>query len=223
MRKVDSRSEEAIKDKKKDFESYILTRSEYYKESFYSCFFNKDDRYYEVSGIYLGVPLINLMGYEVGVEVGVSHGHSTITMLDLCKSIKKLYCIDSYKPYKDYYSEDYYVDQYEINIVKNLALKKITNADEENKITFYEEDSDVSVERFGDDEVDFVFLDAHLDSEHIKKDLRKWYPKVRSGGMLIIHDTVYPTVKEEIDEFVKYVNFSGKRCDVQSLCALLKE
>jgi tRNA A58 N-methylase Trm61 len=144
-------------------------------------------------------------------------------MLDLCKSIKKLYCIDSYQPYKDYYSEDYYVDQYEINIVKNLALKKITNADSENIVTFYEEDSNISVDRFEDGQVDFVFLDAHLDAEHIRNDLRKWYPKVRSGGMLMIHDTIFPTVKEEIDIFLESIKFDGNRCDVINFSALLKK
>lgn len=174
------------------------------------------------SAVFPSLHILNLMKYEVGVEVGVSLASSTCTILEFCESLKTLHCIDRYTPYIDYYSENYEVDKFEINIIKNIAFKNITQHRNKHKVKFYEEDSDITVEKFKDGELDFVFLDAHLNAEHIRKDLEKWYPKVRSGGLIMVHDTIFPTVPTEIKEYLESIDFKGSHSNIQNLCCILK-
>ena len=213
--------EQRIKDKETNFNRYITTRSEAFSQSYLESFIPNQNSY-KLSAIYGAIQLINLKGYERGIEIGVSFADSTITLLEYCEKLKTLYSVDKYESYIDYYTENFYVDEYEINIIKNLAFKRLAGCHSRHKLIFYEEDSDITVDRFQDKELDFVFLDAHLNAEHIKNDLEKWYPKVRSGGLVIIHDTQYPSVTKEIKNFIKNVNFSGEYSNVIDLCCLLK-
>lgn len=219
--KKDILAEKKIEYKEKNFDTYIQLRSNHIARAYCDCF-SSDISSYKTSAIFAAIQVINLMGYEKGIEIGVSVGDSTITLLDLCKKLKTLYCVDNYKPYVDYYTENFKVDEYEINIVKNLAFKKIYNSVDSHKIIFFEEDSDITVDRFQDEELDFAFLDAHLNAEHIKNDLEKWYPKVRPGGLVIIHDTHFESVLEEINNFTKNINFDGEFSNMLDLCCLLK-
>jgi hypothetical protein len=219
--KKDYLAEKKILEKEKDFDRYIRERSEVFSDWYYNCF-SIDIHYYVQSAVYPAIHLIDLMGYTTGAEIGVSHGQSTITLIEKCEKLKTLYCVDNYKPYQDYYTENFCVDKYEIAVIKNLALKKIYNSKNSNKVVFYEEDSDISVERFKNGELDFVLLDAHLNAEQIRNDLEKWYPKVRSGGLVMIHDTNFPTVLEEIKMFLDKIEFNGKSSNIIDLCCLLK-
>jgi predicted O-methyltransferase YrrM len=222
MKKVDQKCEKEINVFKNNFMDFIDLRSEFISRLYQSCY-EFDKELYMVNAIYPAIHMINLMGYENGVEIGVSGGNSTITLLDLCNNLKTLYCIDNYKPYRDYYTSNFYVDKYETEIIKNLFLKKLNSNPHKNKVIFYEEDSDNCLNKFENSQLDFVFLDAHLDSEHIRNDLKKWYPKVRSGGLLLIHDTQYSTVEDEILEFIKRVDVDVKYSNVLNLCCLLKK
>lgn len=178
--------------------------------------------FFRNSAISSAIHIINLMNYRVGVELGISYAHSTVTMLTHCDQLEKLYAIDCYKPYEDYYTANAEVDRYEIEIIKNIALKTLSSTKNKEKLSLIIEDSDLVVDKFDDGELDFAFLDAHLNSEHIKKDLQKWYPKVKKGGMVAIHDTGYQTVLEEVEIFMEKNNFSGKFSNYDNLVCLIK-
>lgn len=207
--KIDQVSETHIQIYNEDEQRFLINRADSIAEMIYSAQM-KEPTFYRRSAISSIVQTINLMKYETCVEVGVSHGHSTVTLLDCCPHIKTLYSIDFYQPYIDYYTSNYEVDTYECNIMKNIALRLINSSPNKHKLKFYEEDSNISVERFKDNELDFVFLDAHLNSEHIKNDLEKWYPKVKSGGLVAIHDANFETVVEEIELYMDRINFTGR-------------
>lgn len=219
--KKDRVAEQGIQTKEQNFNNYIRRRSTAISDWYYDCF-NIDSTCYKSAAVFGAVQIINLMGYQKGIEIGVSSGHSTITLLETCENLKTLYCVDNYKPYVDYYTENFYVDEYEINIIKNLAFKKIYSSRNKHKVVFYEEDSDLSVNRFEDGELDFAFLDAHLNAEQVKNDLEKWYPKIKNGGLLMIHDTHFPSVLDEIKDFIKTINFDGQFSNVVDLCCLIK-
>jgi hypothetical protein len=62
--------------------------------------------------------------------------------------------------------------------------------------------------RIPDRSLDFVYIDARHDYESVKEDVRAWYPKVKSGGIIAGHDYVdglLPQgdfgVKSAVDEF----------------------
>lgn len=221
--KKDPHCEDQIENYNRNPQQYFRNMAEVIGDAYYKTTY-RGHHYYRNSAIGSAIHVINLMGYEVGAELGISFGHSTTTMLENCDNLKKIYAIDSYRPYVDYYTSNVEVDKYEIEIIKNIALKTFSNLETryKNKVKVIIEDSDIIVDQFNEGELDFVFLDAHLNSEHIKKDLEKWYPKVRSGGMVAIHDTAYQTVAEEIELFMDRINFSGKFSNYDSLSCLIK-
>lgn len=45
-----------------------------------------------------------------------------------------------------------------------------------------------AVKDFGDGHFDFVYLDANHKFEAVRDDLRAWWPKVRCGGIIGLHD-----------------------------------
>ncbi len=54
------------------------------------------------------------------------------------------------------------------------------------------------------DEFDFVFLDAMHTYEDVKEDIQRWWPRVRSGGIMAFHDYGhwdFPGVKKAVDEY----------------------
>lgn len=221
--KTDIGAESMIQNYKEDPQQYFRTTSEVIGDAYYKTIY-RGNYYYRNSAIGSAVHIINLMNYKVGVELGISYGHSTTTIIEKCTNLKKLYAIDSYQPYVDYYTSNAEVDKYEIEIIKNIALKTFDNFEPilKNKLKVIIEDSDIVLNQFKEEELDFVFLDAHLNSEHIKKDLEKWYPKVRKGGMVAIHDTHFKTVSDEIQFFMQRINFSGRFSDYDSLSCLIK-
>ena len=44
------------------------------------------------------------------------------------------------------------------------------------------------VHHYGDESLDFVFLDDNHEQAHVARELEAWWPKIRSGGMLAGHD-----------------------------------
>jgi predicted O-methyltransferase YrrM len=56
---------------------------------------------------------------------------------------------------------------------------------------------------FEDGSIDFLFIDADHSYEGVKSDLERWYPKVKSGGIISGHDYFHTDfgVRKAVDEF----------------------
>jgi len=64
---------------------------------------------------------------------------------------------------------------------------------------------------YKDNTLDFVFIDAGHEYEDVTSDLKAWYPKVKTGGIISGHDYFnpadpvhghkFPGVKKAVDEF----------------------
>ena len=68
--------------------------------------------------------------------------------------------------------------------------------------------SDETSSCFIDGSVDFVFIDAAHDYEHVKKDIAAWWPKMKSGGTFAGHDYFpngkqWPGVAKAVHGFAK--------------------
>lgn len=48
--------------------------------------------------------------------------------------------------------------------------------------------SEKSAEMFPDNSLDFVYIDANHSYDYVVQDLNLWYPKVKSGGLVMGHD-----------------------------------
>ena len=53
----------------------------------------------------------------------------------------------------------------------------------EDKVCVHEMDSDIAVNEFKDQSLDFIFLDAYISEEKAMSDIELWYPKVKRGGV----------------------------------------
>jgi hypothetical protein len=132
--------------------------------------------------------LIDELGLKVGVEIGVNEGAFSEHLLKNSK-LDKLYSIDSW-------TDD---TQRTMSVFKKWAIRngEIEKAEQKARevLSAYGDRSQVikgvsfeAVDDFKDNSVDFVFFDGCHRFSGFSLDLVKWWPKVRSGGVLSGHD-----------------------------------
>ncbi len=132
------------------------------------------------------------LGAEIGVEIGTFSKHLCVDNPKL-----KLYSIDSWSAYKVYgfgKSQNRQNSYYERAKIKLAPYNcEIINDFSVN-----------AVKKFKDESLDFVFIDASHDYEHVKEDIREWSKKVKRGGIVAGHD--YYVFSSGNDGVVKAVN-----------------
>lgn len=77
-------------------------------------------------------------------------------------------------------------------------------------------ESTVAAKAFGNESIDFVFIDAGHDYNAVRSDLQSWFPKLRRGGTIGGHDwnhPNYPDVKRAVQEF-----FDGQEIRTDERC-----
>lgn len=52
-----------------------------------------------------------------------------------------------------------------------------------------------AVDRFGDGTLDFVHVDGSHSEAESTRDVKLWWPKLRTGGLMLMDDTNWPTVR----------------------------
>ena len=146
-----------------------------------------------------------------GVEIGVYKGDSAAKWLKYWEG-KYLFLIDPWR----HQSDDYF----------DLC----NNSDEEQEKIYQEvvgrfspyymrsqiirEFSHEAVDRFSEESLDFIFIDGNHKFESVLQDVKIWWPKLKSGGVLAGHDyfdgfmpphTVFG-VRTAVDFFAYQVN-----------------
>ena len=66
------------------------------------------------------------------------------------------------------------------------------------------------VDRFEDEYFDFVFFDAHLTEEQLFFELSAWYPKIKTGGLVIGHDWHMPETSSAVFKFRDMNNITNR-------------
>lgn len=64
------------------------------------------------------------------------------------------------------------------------------------RATILREPSEMAHTKIGDDSLDLVFVDGNHTFEAVQSDIRNWFPKIRSGGLLIGDDWSWESVKK---------------------------
>lgn len=140
-----------------------------------------------------------------GAEIGVLRGEFSMLLLSKWKG-SKLYSIDSWKHYEEGYfdsnnSPDDIQEQSYATATANLApfgkRSEILRMSSKEASGFFE-----------DERLDFVFIDANHSYEACLEDIRLWFPKVKTNGVIAGHDYTnavrsYATfgVKRAVKEF----------------------
>jgi predicted O-methyltransferase YrrM len=147
------------------------------------------------------------------VEIGVLGG---ATFLEIFRIIRnkniQLYGIDPWELAqksngisKDLFTPDsidrYYKKQKDNR--KNLQ-KIVAHTDTNNQcdlIHGFSDDLGI-VNRFRDNTVSFLHIDGDHSYENVTKDLRYWFPKLKSGGLIVGDDYSWPSVAEAFAHFI---------------------
>lgn len=108
---------------------------------------------------------------NIGVEVGVGRGAYSYIILSN-SDLKLLYSIDNWND----------------AAIRTEAERMLKRFGDRNKILYMT--SKEASERFADNSLDFVYIDADHVYESVKQDLKLWYPKVKEGGVFAGHDYV---------------------------------
>jgi hypothetical protein len=132
---------------------------------------------------------MDLLGYAV--EVGTHRGVFARTLLKKWKG-KMLHCIDPWENLPGYEDQARFLDgggmsrhdDYEV-CVKSLKEYK-------GRFTLTKATSMEVVQDFGDETLDFVYIDGDHSYSAVKTDLQAWWPKLKLGGVLAGHDIIMP-------------------------------
>lgn len=122
------------------------------------------------------------LGYKVGAEIGISSG---IFSKYLCKGNPdlRLYSIDAWQIYPGY---TYAHSQKKMDKLYSIAKKRLIPY----KCNIVRGWSVDIAKRFANESLDFVYIDANHDYEHVKEDIKEWSKKVRKGGIISGHDYI---------------------------------
>jgi len=134
------------------------------------------------------------------VEIGTWKGKSSCFMaVEIINSGKTINfdCVDSWS------HPEISLNSLEISTDTGSAYDVFLNniSPVRNLINVIKENSWEAANKYNDECLDFVFLDARHDYLSVRRDLQSWFPKVKKGGIMAGHDYyihmgVFPAVHE---------------------------
>lgn len=128
--------------------------------------------------------MLQQLGFQTGVELGVQRGHYAKAILDAWPKCQKYYLVDAWEHQKNY-SDIANVAQEEHNAFLTEAKQVLSNYAE--KTVFIRKFTKDAVQDVPND-VDFVYVDARHDYCGVEEDILLYWPKVRPGGVMAGHD-----------------------------------
>ena len=145
--------------------------------------------------------------FKVLVELGSWKGHSISYLAEKNKN-SEIYAVDLWeislategdwidvnRPRDKRYFEDY-VD------IKKIYDEYLEHNNTRHLINDIQEEASRASRFFYDEEVDFVFIDLWAKYDETIKTLKRWYPKIKKGGILSGHDYNIEGVSKAVTEF----------------------
>lgn len=139
------------------------------------------------------------------VELGCWKGKSSSFLLVEAKNSGKFFDIhlcDTFLGSEEHYDENSVHYAEDIEKVFEQFKSNVDKASFPYKV--HRMDSVELSKNFEDNSIDFLFIDTDHTYEHVSKELKAWYPKVKKGGIIAGHD--YNTsggggVVDAVDEF----------------------
>lgn len=115
-----------------------------------------------------------------GAEIGVERGQFAKRIFDRSPAVK-LYCVDPWAAY-DGYREHVPQERQDQFLEQTKDLLRGYDA------TIVREYSLAAAERFKWGSLDFVYIDANHEYDHVLADCDAWSKRIRSGGIVSGHD-----------------------------------
>jgi len=124
-----------------------------------------------------------LIGAEIGVSIGVN-AESIMKTLNM----KKLYLVDPYEPYvEDGFSVKFALTEGE----KEIAAERLKRFGERAEWIYKTSDKAAGLVPNG---LDFVYVDGNHSYEYVKRDIEKYFPKVKDHGIIGGHDFYFKSL-----------------------------
>ena len=130
--------------------------------------------------------LMKTHGLKTGAELGVQEGVTYKHLIENC-DLTLLIGVDVWestvhpKQYKAFYDN---IREWE---------KEQNNP---KKIQLWKMDTSKASEKVDNESLDFVFIDADHSAQGVKRDIKNWLPKVKTGGWITGHDWVKPHIQK---------------------------
>lgn len=137
------------------------------------------------------------LGFMVGAEIGVERGLYSEILLKANVDLF-LYCIDYWTPYKGY--RDHVTEQ-KLNTIFHEASERL----QPYNCTLVHKKSMDAVKDFEDESLDFVYIDANHEFQHVVDDICQWQKKVKVGGIIAGHDYIRRKVTHKKQEYLMHV------------------
>lgn len=130
------------------------------------------------------------LGFRDGVEVGTRQGKFAE---GICKTIPnaRLTCVD---PWSQSKLMKYYKEACERLAKYNVSIIRKTSMD--------------AVGLFKDNSLDFVYIDGDHAFDFVMMDIIRWSPKVKSGGVVAVHDFDNTDIQVAVESYMRSHNIS---------------
>ena len=144
-----------------------------------------------------------MIAAEIGVYEGINAKYMLLTRTNL-----KLYLIDAWDNVTVYTGGPVQSKEFG-QLAKSAAVFNLCGYD----TIFTDKNSIDSVDDFADEFFDYVYIDGDHTYEAALQDMRLWYPKVKTGGVLGGHDVVMQEVSNALYDFTKEKNIPEDKWD----------
>lgn len=138
------------------------------------------------------------------VEIGVWTGEFTQRILNVANP-KKIYLIDPWLAYDDYYEIDYNLSKYTQTSQDNRyksVLKRFHKEIKQGKIEVIRDiSSNVIKGLLKDKKYDFVYIDGNHSYEYVLEDLKNYLPNLEKNGFFGIDDYNFESVRKAVQDF----------------------
>jgi len=154
--------------------------------------------------------LHNMPHRSIGAEIGVHEGDFAARIIKEVNPCA-LHLIDPWEHIPDYESAWYGGEDVDQSVLDRRfeSVKTRFNSQIENEEVFIHRSPSAEASKsFTDEYFDWVYIDGNHQYEYVFEDLQKYYPKVKSGGLLMGDDYGVEGwwdngVQKAVDDFVK--------------------
>jgi len=168
--------------------------------------------------------ILSKLNLTTGVEIGVRHGDHAQLLLSKWWKCQRFVLVDAYRGQpllQNTQNQSWFDNSFNKMLRKRIIRRNCqTNFREallhprcQIQLWLCRDLSHDCVNRYADQSFDFIYLDALHDRKSVLRDLRTWWPKLRSGGIMAGHDymdfTAYTSRGYYIAAHKYSVNFDG--------------
>ena len=118
-------------------------------------------------------------------EIGVRYGESTATILHYL-NVENYFAIDPFESYEDYEHDGFnkIAKQLGTDLLIQDYLKNISNYVGDCNLKLINDYSDKAHKLIDENSIDFCFVDGNHSYEYVLRDLKNYFPKLRTGAIM---------------------------------------